>query len=192
MSIPALSSAAFSQYVASSSNIDASQQALQSLQNSLSSGDLTAAQTAFNTYQALTQKLANSSGTTTSTNAQFSTDLAALGSAIASGYLLTSRSAFATVQADAKAATSPAIAAALAAASQTVTEIEDLLSVFNTSNAAPTNTDPFTTILNTAYGQNSSASTTDPTTTLLEGQYGANAVAASSDLSGTVGVNVYA
>jgi hypothetical protein len=58
MAIAALSNAGFSQFVAASSNVSASQQALQTLQQSLAAGNLSAAQTAFNTYQSLNQNLA--------------------------------------------------------------------------------------------------------------------------------------
>ena len=181
MSIAALSSAGFSQYVTSSSNINATQQALQSLQQSLASGDLAAAQTAFNTYQTLTQNLANASGT--STNSQFSTDLKALGTAISSGDLATAQSAFTAVQNDAKATSAPAVAAALTAVSQTVSEVEDLLSIFNTSSST---TDSSSSILGAAYGQSTSSSTTDPTTSLLESEYGGSSANTASTPASSV------
>ena len=202
MSVSALSIAGFTQYVAASSNISASQQALQSLQQSLAAGDLSGAQSAFNSYQSLNQNLVNAGGSGSSSS-QLATDLTALGSAISSGDLATSQSAFLTVQNDLKGTTSPAIAAALTAVSQTVTEIEDLLSIFDTSGSStPASTDPFTEILNTAYGQNASptatASATDPTTALLESKYGTQLNASApgaatndSQTSGT-GVNTYA
>jgi hypothetical protein len=70
--------------------------------------------------------------------------------------------------------------------SQTVTEVEDLLSIFSTSGSSTSSasSDPSTGILNAVYGQNNSSNgssnTSDPTTALLESQYGAS------------GVNVYA
>src|SRR5271170_3573355 len=112
MSVAALSTAGFSQYIAATSNVSASQQAFQSLQQSLASGNLTAAQSAFNTYnqlnQASTAAGATSSSSTSSTS-QLAKDMAALGSAIGSGNLSTAQSAFATVQSDLKNAPSQAI-----------------------------------------------------------------------------------
>lgn len=194
MSIAALSNAAFAQYVSSSSNVNASQQAFQSLQQSLAAGNLTAAQTAFNTYQALNQNL-TSAGTGTSSTSQLSTDLTALGKAIASGDLAASQSAFATVQDDLKTTPSQAIAAAVAAANQTVSEIDALLSVFNTTNNASTNTDPLTALLDNAYGESSSTNangtTTDPTVALLDSVYGANgASGAAPSITAASGSNV--
>ena len=207
MSVTALSSAGFSQYVTASSNITASQQALQSLQQALAAGNLNAAQTAFNTYKTLNQNLLNASGGS-STTSQLSTDLTTLGTAISSGDLSAAQSAFTAVQNDAKATTSPAIAAALAAAAQTVSEIEQLLSSFSTSStSSSTSSDPLTQILDTAYGQNASTSgapsangnlstpsTTDPTTAVLQGQYGTQygSSTTSNATSSGSGVNAYA
>lgn len=194
MSIAALSNAGFTQFVAASSNVAASQQALQALQQSLASGNLSVAQTAFNTYQALTQNLANSNGSVSASNAQLAADLSVLGKAIASGDLVSSQTAFTAVQNDVKGVGSPAVAAAEAAAAQTVTEIEQLLSTFAPT-STPTSTDPLSQILDTAYSSSlgstqSAASATDPTTTLLQAEYGAGAAPASS--VSTSGVSVYA
>ena len=49
MTVAALSTAGFSQYIAASSNVTGSQKAWQSLEQSLAQGNLTAAQSAFNT-----------------------------------------------------------------------------------------------------------------------------------------------
>jgi hypothetical protein len=201
MSIAALSSAGFSEFVSASSNIAASQQALQALQQSLASGNLSAAQTAFNTYQALTQNLANSNGSVSASNAQLAADLTTLGKAIASGDLSSSQAAFAAVQNDVKGNASPSVAAAEAAAAHTVAEIEQLLNTFAPS-SAPATTDPLTQILDTAYGSGagaaSTSSTTDPTAALLEAQYGAGAAPINSSNSATgsgadtSGLSVYA
>ena len=97
MSIAALSTAGFTQFIAASTNVSASQKAFQSLQQALASGNLTAAQSAFTTYQQLNQSpttasssssTSSNSGTSSSAStSQFSTDLTALGSAISSGNL---------------------------------------------------------------------------------------------------------
>lgn len=154
MSIAALSSAGFSQYVADSSNINASQQALQALQESLAQGNLTAAQAALNTYQSLNRDLALAGGSSTPANTQLATDLNALGTAIDSGDLTAAQSAFATVQTDLSTTAPQAVVTAEAAAAHTVTEIEDLLSIFNSTTASTAPIDPLTEILDTAYGVN--------------------------------------
>jgi hypothetical protein len=177
MAVAALSTAGFSQYVAASSNLTASQQAFQALGQSLSSGNLTAAQTAFNAYQQINQQAASgsssstSSSTNSSTPSQFSTDLTALGSAISSGSLTTAQSAFATVQADLKAAPAPAVNNAESAVAQTVQWIDDLLNLSTSQNTSSTPVDPTTSILDSAYGL-TPTTTTDPTTSLLDSAYG--------------------
>ena len=77
----------------SSNNSTPLQRALQTLQNSLASGDLNGAQSAFQTLQKLYQNSATSSGSTLSSTSQLSTDLSALGSALNSGDLSTAQSA---------------------------------------------------------------------------------------------------
>lgn len=175
MAVAALSTAGFSQYIAASSNVSVSQQAYQSLQQSLASGNLTATQTAFNTYNQLNQGSTSSSASSGSGSSQLSTDMAALGSAISSGDLTTAQSAFATVQSDLKTTPSQAVTNAEAAVAQTVQWVDDLLSLSSTGSASAAPVDPTTAILNSAYGQNSSAGST----------------AASSSNSGA-SVNVYA
>jgi len=104
MTVAALSTAGFSQYISASSNVSASQQAWQSLQQSLSSGNLRAAQSAFKAYSQLNRS-ASASGNSTSSgssNTQLSSDLKALGSAIGSGDLTAAQAAFATVRNDLK------------------------------------------------------------------------------------------
>jgi len=157
MSIAALSSASFSQYVADSSNITATQQALQALQQSLAEGNLTAAQAALNSYQTLNRDLALAGGSSTPTNTQLATDLNALGTAIDSGDLTAAQSAFTTVQTDLSTTPPQSVVTAEAAAAHTVTEIEDLLSIFNSSSANSAPIDPLTEILDSAYGVSTSS-----------------------------------
>jgi hypothetical protein len=156
MAVAALSTAGFSQYISASSNVSASQQAFQSLQQSLTSGNLTAAQAAFNTYNQLNQSSTTTSGNSSSAvTSQFSKDLAALGSAIGSGDLATSQSAFATMQSDLKSTPSQAVTNAEAAVTQTVQWVDDLLSLSITNSVALPPVDPTTSILDSAYRQNS-------------------------------------
>ena len=174
MAVAALSTAGFNQYIAASSNVTASNQALQTLQQSLASGNLTAAQSAFNTYQQLNQS-------TTSANSQLGTDWKALGSAISSGNLNTAQSAFATVQSDLKSSPSQSIANAENAVAQTVQWVDDLLNL-STSNGddTTTSTDPTTAILDAAYDQNAGSNSTDPTTSILDSAYGSSTTGSTS------------
>src|SRR5580692_6330323 len=174
MAIAALSTAGFSQYLALTSNVGASQQAWQSLQQGLASGNLTAAQTAFNSYQKL-----NSSLTGSGVSSQFATDMTALGKAIGSGAATSAQQAFATVQNDLKGAPSPAVQSAESAVAQTVNEVDELLGVENPASSSTTSVDPATSILDSAYGLSTSAITTDPTVALLESRYGYDATSES-------------
>jgi ribosomal protein S20 len=188
MAIAALSTAGFSQYVSASSNVSASQQAWQSLQQGLASGNLTAAQTAFSAYSQLNQNLVNaggaSSSSSSSSGSQISTDLKALGSAIGSGDLSTAQSAFSTVQNDLKSTPSQAITNAESAVSQTVQWVDDLLSLSDASNSSATPVDPTTSILDTAYGVNSAPNSADPTLSILNSAYGDEATPGSTSAAG--------
>jgi hypothetical protein len=179
MAIAALSTAGFSQYLALTSNVGASQQAWQSLQQGLAAGNLTAAQTAFNTYQQLNQNATGSSA-----SSQFATDMTALGQAIGSGDLTQAQQAFATAQSDLKGAPSPAVQSAESAVAQTVDEVDELLGL-DSSASTDTTVDPATSILDSAYGLSGSQTTTDPTVALLESKYGARAAGDSSSGSAT-------
>jgi hypothetical protein len=177
MSVAALSSAGFTQYIDAASNVSASQQALQSLQQSLAAGNLTAAQIAFNAYQQLNQAVSNATGntSTSASGSQFTNDLNALGTAISSGNLSTAQSAFATFQSDLQASPAQSITNAVSAATQTVQWIDDLLNLTESNNdSSDTLTDPTTSILDSVYGLNTSSNSTDPTTSILDSVYGTN------------------
>ena len=169
MAIAALSTAGFSQFVAASSYVSASDQAWQSLQQSVASGDLTVARSAFNTYQQLNQSASNSSGSPSSS--QLSTDLQALGSAIDAGNLSTSQSALATVQNDLKSSPPQSVANAESAVGQTVQWIDDLLNLSTSSGLSNTPVDPATAMLYAAYGLNAPLNSTDPISTILSSAY---------------------
>jgi hypothetical protein len=189
MAVAALSTAGFTQYIAASSNVSASDQAFQSLQKSLALGNLTAAQSAFNTYQQLNQSAS------TSPASQFSTDLTALGTAIGSGDLSTAQSAFATLQSDLKSSPSQSVSNAESAAAQTVQWVDDLLNLSTSSNAPTTPADPTSAILDAAYGLNPDSNSTVPTTSSLSNANdspAAPAPASSGDNGSSASVNVYA
>jgi hypothetical protein len=128
------------------------QQTLQTLQNSLASGDLTGAQSAFQTLQQLNQNLTTASGSSASNGSPLSTDLAALGSALTSGDLATAQSAFTTVQGDLKSATSPLQTLETNLASQYENLVQGLLSSLNPSETSSSASDPTTSLLDSVYG----------------------------------------
>jgi hypothetical protein len=181
MAVAALSTAGFSQYVTSSSNVTASQRAWETLEQSLNSGNLSSAQSAFNTYNQLNQNPAVSASSS-SPPSQITTDLNALGSAISSGDLSTAQSAFTTVQNDLKSTPSPAVTNAETAVNQTVQWVDDLLSLTNDSSASTAPVDPTTSMLDSAYGLNSSSNSTTPAASILNSVYGNNATG-STDVS---------
>jgi hypothetical protein len=185
MAIAALSTAGFSQYVAASSNVSASQQAWQSLQQSLASGNLSSALTAFNTYNQLNENSSAANASSSSSTAQLSTDMNALGSAIGSGDRSTAQSAFATVQNDLKSTQSQAITNAESAVNQTVQWMDDLLSLSSSSNIPAAYVDPTTAMLNAAFGQSSSSNSADPTNSILNSAFGGNTPGESSSATGT-------
>ncbi|MGA8270464.1 MAG: hypothetical protein WB919_02825 [Candidatus Sulfotelmatobacter sp.] len=154
MSITPISAAGLSQDVLYSSN-SSQQQALQTLQDSLASGDLNGAQSAFRTLQALFQNSATSTGTTQSSNSQLSSDLSALGSALSSGDVSTAQSAFASVLGDLKNSASAAQVNEATAASQSVQLVEGLLATLNSTTDSSSSIDDTTSILESVYGNQS-------------------------------------
>jgi hypothetical protein len=153
VSITPISAASLGQYVLQASNSTLLKQALQNLQNSLGSGDLNGAQSAFQTLQTLYQNSATTGGSALSSSSQLSTDLTAIGSALTSGDLATAQSAFATLQNDLKTSSTPALTNESNAASQSVQLAEGLLSTLNpssTASASSTNS-----ILESVYGSGS-------------------------------------
>jgi hypothetical protein len=179
MPVAAFSTAGFSQYISASSNVSASQQAWQTLGQSLASGNLSAAKSAFAAYSKLNPAQTATSSSSSGAS-QLSTDMAALGSALSSGKLSTAQSAFAAAQNDLKSTPSQAITNAETAVAQTVQWVDDLLSLSSTSSAPKTSVDPTTAMLDAAWGVNSNSSTTDPETALLESKYGDGTGSASS------------
>ena len=148
MSVTSISAASLSQYVLQQSNSTQLKQALQSLQNTLASGDLNGAQSAFQTLQSLYQNAATVSGT--SLSSQLSTDLTALGSALTTGDLSTAQSAFATLQSDLKSSPSPSQTNETNAASQSLQLVDALLSTLNPSPSGTPN--PTNSLLESVYG----------------------------------------
>jgi hypothetical protein len=182
MSIGALSASGLSQYVLDSSNLTQTQQTWQTLQQSLSTGNISAAQKAFNSYQQLTKNLTQISGSS-SASTQLTTDMTALGKALTAGDLSAAQSAFATVQKDMTNSTSQAMANATAAMTQVEGWVSDLLSSANTSSTSSTSSDPTSSLLESALNPDTSSSSSDPVTAALESFYG---------VSGSTSLNLYA
>jgi hypothetical protein len=154
MSITPISAAGLSQDVLLSSN-SPQQQALQTLQISLSSGDLNAAQSAFQTLQTLFQNSELTTGSTSVSNSQLATDLSALGSALSSGDLSTAQSAFTTVQGDLSNSASTAEVSEDTAAAQSLQLVEGILSTLNPSTVSSSSIDNTTSILQSVYASQS-------------------------------------
>ena len=187
MAITALSNASSSQYVSSSSNLNTIQTSLQSLQRSLGTGNLAAAQTAFNQIQKADQNLASIGGAS-APSAQTSTDLAALGTALSKGDLAGAKTAFATVQQDLANVNSLAITAAVASANQAVQQIDALLGQLSSSNDSSTSSS-----LDSLLG--ASSATTDiaaQTTSILGNVYGNHTSTAGTTATTGTNVNVSA
>jgi hypothetical protein len=182
MSIGALSASGLSQYVLDSSNLTQTQQTWQTLQQSLSTGNISAAQKAFNSYQQLTKNLTLVSGSS-SASTQLTTDMTALGTALTAGDLSAAQSAFATVQTDMNNSTSQAMANATAAMTQVEGWVSDLLSSANTSSTSSTSSDATSSLLESALNPDTSSSSSDPVTAALESFYG---------VSGSTSLNLYA
>ena len=174
MAISALSTAGFARYVTLASDVGASQQAWQSLAQSLANSNLAAAQTAFNTYQQINKDLAAPDN-----NSQSSKDMAALVQAIGSGNVSDAQQAFATLQNDRKGAPPLAVQNAERAVTQTVNSIDELLGLSGSSRTAAS-VDPATALLDSAYGLTAPQTTADPELALLEAKYGSGSSGDSS------------
>ena len=135
MATSSISAATLSQYELTTSNPNQLQQTVEALQDGVAAGDLTSAQSAFQTLQQQIQQLSDADGVNYS-NSQLSNDLASLGSALTAGDLTTAQSAFATVQSDLKNAASPTQTLEANLAAQSEELVQDLLSPLSTD---PTN-----------------------------------------------------
>ena len=155
MTIGSISAASLSQYVLSSSSSNQLTQVMQTLQNSLASGDLNGAQSAFQSLQKLSQNLATASGSSLTSSSQLSTDLTALGSALSAGDLSSAQSAFATIQSDLKSAASPSQTLETNVASQSQQLVQELLSSLGSSSSSSSTSDNTTSLLEAVYGARS-------------------------------------
>jgi len=151
MTVGSISAASLGQYVLSSSQSNPLQQALESLQSSLGTGDLNGAQEAFQTLQNLNQSLENASGSNPSSNTQLSTDLTTLGRALSSADVSTAQSAFGAVESDLKSSNSPSQTNEINTATQSVQLIQEVLSTL-TGNSSSSSADSTTSVLERVYG----------------------------------------
>jgi hypothetical protein len=160
MTVSSISAASLSQYVLASSGTSQLQQALQTLQSNITSGDLNGAQSAFEVLQNLNQSLTAASGNNSSNDSRLSNDLTALGSALSSGNLSTAQSAFATVQSDLKGGGTPSEQNEINAASQSAQLVQELLTPLNANNSSSSTSgssisDETTSVLQRVYGTSS-------------------------------------
>ena len=160
MTIGSISAAGLSQADYSSSGTSQLQQLMKTLQSSLASGDLGAAQTAFQALQKALQGEAAAGGSSLASNSQLSNDLTTLGSALGSGDVASAQSAFASVQSDLKSSASPALANEMSAAAESGQLVAGLLSTLDGSSGASSGllsglssgSDPTTSLLQSVYG----------------------------------------
>ena len=152
MTTGSISAAGLSEYVLSSGNSTPLQQALQSLQNNLASGNLDGANSAFQTVQRISQLSATVSGNSHASSSQLSTDLTALGGALSSGDLASAQSAFATVQSDLKNSPSPSQTIETSVALQSVQLVQELLNSLNSTSFPSSIPDNTTSVLQAVYG----------------------------------------
>jgi hypothetical protein len=109
-------------------------EALQALQNRLTAGDLTSAQSVFLTLQNILQRSATTSRTTAQIGSQLANDLNTLGNTLQSGDLSSAQSAFSTVLNDLRGATFAVHTNEASYASQSLPLSEYPLSTVNSSN----------------------------------------------------------
>ena len=152
MTVNSISAASLSHDVLAASEATPLKQALQTVQDSLTSGDLSDAQAAFNTLQKLNNGLAIASGGNLSDNSALSTDLAGLGKALGSGNLASARSSFAAVQSDLKNSTSPSLINEINVASQSAQFVQQLLSTANVNTSSSSSPDSTVSVLERVYG----------------------------------------
>jgi hypothetical protein len=154
MSITPILAAGLSQDVLSEGNSN-QQQALQSLQNSLASGNLTSAQWSFQILHNTLQDSATANGTALSSTSPVLQALTALGSALSSGDVSTSQSVFATLLGTLKTTASAAQINEATAASQSIQLVQEPLSTSDASSATTSSSDLPTSILQNEYASQS-------------------------------------
>jgi hypothetical protein len=155
MTVNSISAASLGEYVLASSDSKQLQRALQTLQSSISSGDTSGAQSAFQALQNLNQQLASASGSSLASNSQLSTDLTALGSALSASDLSSAQSAFDTVKSDLNTSNSPSQMNEFSAAAQSAQLVQELLSTVNVNTNSPDSPDYTTSVLQKVYGTSS-------------------------------------
>lgn len=130
----------------SSTKFSQMKQAWQQLSESLQSGDLAGAQTAFATITSLQQQTSGSASHTN--NSQLSKDMQSLGQALQSGNLSAAQSAFAAVQNDLKSTHGRhhhGGSASASAGTEATGALEELLSSGSTANSPTSSNTPVST-----------------------------------------------
>jgi hypothetical protein len=173
MIVAALSTARISQQIPPTNSLTKSQQAWQTLQQSLASGNLAAAQTAFSSYQQTGQISAPADANSPS-NSQATMSVTALGNALSSGDLSGARTALAQAQVSMMSTPEQAVADPVAAVSQAAQRVDDMLSLSDSSSFSPTPADPTTAIEDGSFGVNTSPNIADPATAVLNAPNGAD------------------
>jgi hypothetical protein len=134
--ISSISAGGLGQNVFSSSNSNQLRLTLQTLQNSLASGNLTGAQSAFQTLQTLFQNSATANGSGLCSSSQLSTDMVVLGKALSTGDVSSAQSAFAMVLGDLKNTALPSQINEATAAAQSVQLVHGILSSLDSNGSS--------------------------------------------------------
>jgi hypothetical protein len=133
--ISAISAGSLGDNVYATGNSNPLRQTLQTLQNTLSSGNLTGAQSAFQTLQTLFQNSATATGSGLSNSSQLATDMVTLSTAMSAGDVSGAQSAFATVLGDLKTTALPAQVNEAAAAAQSVQLVQGILGTLDSNSS---------------------------------------------------------
>ena len=153
MTIGSISAASLSQNALASSHSKELEKVVQTLQNSLGSGDVKGAQATFQTLQKLNQNLTTASVGSSSSSSQLATDLTTLGSALKSGKVSDAQSAFTAVKKDLNTSAAPSLVVESKAASQSQQLVQGLLNSLNSNTPASGTSDSTTSVLERVYGQ---------------------------------------
>jgi hypothetical protein len=138
MSVSGILSSSLTQLTGSNSdnNMSKMKQAWQQLGQDLQSGDLSGAQSAFQTIQQLRPQQSGSSGSQAQGSSQLSSDMQALGEALSSGNLSSAQSAFASVQNDMKSMHHHHSGGSSQSSQSSSSSVEDILDLLNSSSAS--------------------------------------------------------
>lgn len=157
MSVSGISSSSLTQLLGTdgSNSMSQMQQAWKQLGQDLQSGNLSGAQSAFQTIQQLQSQATGSSGSKSQGSSQLSSDMQALGQALSAGNLSAAQSAFSAVKSDMKSMHHHHHSQAASASSQsTNSQADDIVELLGSSTNSTGNSSSTTSDNQTATGAN--------------------------------------